>query len=1157
MGIPSGALNLLAFPQRWDADTGTLTLRFLCLPQRGPLTPLAPGLPTFAAADLRFEARLIGSLDHVPRTADSVGVGPLQLDEPPSRKAELFDALAELIEISPAVPAPGPPPRYRKAATAGYRSLVGDRLLSDHIVDVHAYECALHAAHAGQPEVPDPLPTGLRWGQVIALAMRQPRLAAALGLVGEADVVPGDGFFTGGGWLSVGLHPTSAGAGVAGLAVSYAARIPPLHGSRHLYAAVVFPVDHPNLTLDDDAYRDAQHYDTGHARLVHAVQTEPGEGDGDAIRLAWDDEQVAEWLNRQFAAANAVPMGTAGYRVDVREAGAARWTSLQRIRSMADLAVGAVDLGPFEGEGMVEVVPVRIAPDRPGEFWMPPYFTTWRGTSLVLTDRDLARLHQREDIGIESGLAVRLDRERTFEPVGDADVRLLYGHDYEFRVRLADLTCGGPAVGTSLPAADPSDDTHHVAAIRFRRRTPPGPVEVRHSPTRAAPRLEVAKPWLGHPEILYTGSDVTFATLETAFLADLAADRPRGLGRPDPDVTTLRIAVEVRALAGDTPDWQPLYEADRTFAEETLTLDVDLQDRATLAGFPNQPGAQVLPLPTARDVRLVLTPIGRDGDYFASETARVGTPVTVELHAHATAETALLADDPELDSFFFRLPPSDGSVPRPAERLATELGLDHHDLTVAGRAGRRTVIGCSASLRHTLTPERSAITFSADADVTQQWVHVLRFRLDRDWTWRGLGDDGIAVYRRIRQGGGAMSEPEFLGAIRLPRVLPPRATTGLAGGARAAARQVTDVVFFDAHDPKPDPTGQPTEYPTEQRVRYELVPAYETGQVGDRIESPTIELPVTTPPAQVPRLVSAGIAFTPVGPDDDYTTARRSSLWLEFAAPPRDPGDGYFVRPLVSAPDPLLTDVAVPETVPEPALPVDPEWMRRIAVDQPHDDNGALAMQLLRRRADQGEVYLIPLPNGVDPSSPDLFGMYTYEIRTGHADTRWCTANGRFGPPLRVAGVQHPPPPITCQATRTTDSVRVRAPFATPTLHGRHVRPAEPRTSLWALLYARVQQADGAAWRHLLLDRAQMRPPRPFPGVPSRPQPATLQGEGRFALDAVHHRLRLAGLPADTALSTVVVEVHTERGSVDPLGDDLGRARLLRASPMASVPAAC
>ena len=57
----------------------------------------------------------------------------------------------------------------------------------------------------------------LRWGQIIALALRQPALAAALGLMGEAGSSRRTaGFYARGGWLYIGLDPTSDGAGVAG-----------------------------------------------------------------------------------------------------------------------------------------------------------------------------------------------------------------------------------------------------------------------------------------------------------------------------------------------------------------------------------------------------------------------------------------------------------------------------------------------------------------------------------------------------------------------------------------------------------------------------------------------------------------------------------------------------------------------------------------------------------------------------------------------------------------------------------------------------------------------------------------------------------------------------------------------------------------------------
>ena len=1187
MALETAALTLLAFPQLWDADAGTLRLRFLCVPLRGPLTALAAGLPSFADANLSFEARLIGSLDHVPRAADVIASRPLNLEALPLQKAALFAELARQIDIDPAA-SPGPgvmSPRYRKAVTPSYRAVVGSRELSPYLAEGDEFDCALHEAHASQPPAPVVLKSSLRWGQVLALALRQPRLAEELGLMGEAVIAPDAGVFARGGWLYVALDAASDGAGVAGVAVSYAARIPPLAQSRPLYAAVLFPIDKANLVLDD-IERDAQRYDHGHARMVHGAQVgEDGTQEqakpedarpadtGDAIRLAWDDEQVAEWFNRQASIAIDAPIGTAGYRVDVRFAGeGGDWQSLQRLRSVEDLRVGPLVIGPYEGEGQVEVVPVRIAPARPADYWMPRYFTAWHGASLVLADDDLVRLHQRDDLGFDAAAAdLRLGRNRRFEPTGLQAVPLRYGRDYEFRVRLVDLSCGGPLPDAPLPpqAVPPARDEHYTATIGFRRRKRPGAVEVTQRPTRADPKLVVARPLLGHPDILYTDAGRSFAELVAALEADIAAGRERGFGLPDPDVTTLEMVVEVRALDADDSPWHDLYTARLDFgAAESLKVEVELQDIARLADFAAPaPGAQALPLPTARDLRLTLRAVGRDdANYFADEAARNGIPVVVQLHAIAAAETPWAVAAPEIRSFFFRLPPPDGSVPRPAERMANELGLDHHDLTLAGRAGRRTVFGCSAALRHTLSPECSALTLSSDADATQQWINVLRLTLDRDWSWRGLTPSGIAVHRSVQRGDGPPGARERVGALQLPTAIAPNAAAGVeAGKARAPARQSCELIFFDALDPKPNAQAEPPEFPAELTLSYELTPEFEGGgdDPAEPLPVPAITVPVATPPSQVPQLVSAGIALTPYESAEDYSSSepRRRRLWFEFAQPPLDPGDAYFVRVLALAPDPLLTDEHIPELVPEPPLPIDPEWVRMIDLGQSHDDNGARAMQGLPKRDAPNDVYgLVPLPEGSSEAVPELFGMYTYEIRVGHADGRWCTAQGRYGPPLRVAGVQHPPPPLTCQAARVAEGIIVRAPYATPVYEGRHVRPPNPKTRLWALLYARVRQADGTAWQNLLLLRATLQPPQLPPVfvlmvVP--PQPPVLLGEGHFAIDDVRRSLQLAGLSDDAPLTTMVVEVHREPEFEEPLGRELGHARVLRASALVGVPDEC
>ena len=1154
MTIASSVLNLLAFPQRWDG--AALTVRFLCVPRSSPMEPLAPGRASFADANLRFEARLIGSLDHLPRAAANVSVGPLALDEPPAQKAALFAEITNHITIVPAIAlAAGPLPRFRKPVTPSYRALVGHRRLSPLLVDEHAYECALHEAHAAQAEVPPPLDATLDWGGVIAFALRQPKLAAALGLVGQVLVVPPDpDFYARGGWLSVGLSADGDLADVNGLVGSFAGRIPPLAAgkARDIYATVLFPIDDAGPA--DEAYHDAERYDRGFARLVHAA---PGGSDGDGIRLAWDDEHIAESYARQVAGATGRPMGTAGYRVDVRDTGGGGlWHPLQSVASIGELKLGPLTIGVYSGEQVVEVVPVQPSPAAPGDFWMPAYFCTWRGASLVLTDSDLTRLHQRAGFDPQFA-ALRLDREQTFKPVGDKDVRLLYGRSYQFRVRLADISRGGPGVAAETPA-DPDGQAHHSAEVLFRRQRPPGAVTVLDRPGGGHPRLRVAKPRLRHPELLFTGAH-SFADLEAGLDADAAAGRQQEPGLPDPDVLLLAVRLEARALQGDRTAWLALYETVRDFPGTELTLELDAQDLATLAELPEaQPNIGPLALPTARDLRLVLTALGRtDANYFASEAARHGESVIVELRAAAKAESALFPT-PELASFFFRAGAFEAGQPRPSARLAQASGLDLRELTLAGRPGHRTVFGCTAALRHLLSPERSSLTFSAETDLTQKWINVITFDLARDWTWDALAEDGFVVRRTLSRPG-APGVVEIADTLSLPRALTAAELAGIGDDARDPKRAFTRIVFVDAVDPKPSPLP----FPAELTVSYEIAATLRDGAAAPAPAQVSVLLPVTTPPAQVPHLVSAGIALSPHEAADDYsaTNQRERLLWLEFDAPPADPGDAYFVRVLANAPDPLLLhpDDVSPELAAEPTLPMDSEWMRLVNPGQPRDDDGLRAMQSLLRRSVEGASYLIPLPEVLTPASPELFGMFTYEVRVGHIGDRWSTAQARFGPPLRIAGIQHPPPPLVCQAARVETAVLIRANFASPVRSGRNVRPPTPQTRLWAMLYARIKQVDGAAWRNLLLLRVPLPPlvgDGLFAQLPST-LPALLYGESRIPIDVVRRELLRRGLPEDTPLTTLAVEFLVEPEIDEPLGKNLGHARMLRVSPLISIPSAC
>lgn len=1169
---PRHRLSLLSFPQSWDGQS--MVVRFLCLPKGDPLQPLdLGGLPTFAEANLVFEAKLIGSLDRLPLPADAVSTGPLLVDEPPTQKLDLFSELTRHFTIAPRVAVPRAPVRFRKAITESYRALIGDRRRSELLLDRNDLDCAMHEGAQDQIVDPPPPSDQVSWGRLIAFALRQPRLAGALGLLGQVTVTPADpGFFAAGGWLYIDLHASSDYAAADGVA-RYAGRIPKLVEPRSIFAAVLFPVlDAPADFVADDVSREAERYDDGLAKLVHGSQSAAGAGDsGDSIQLAWEDEQIAEWFQRQVQLTPAgelvidAPNGVSGYRVDVRRAGEADWNSLTRIESLGDLQLGPLSLGVFQGEGVVEVAPAQLSPKQDGAFWLPSYFTTWRGSSLVLTDSDLTDLHARPEVQNADAPAHLLDREKIFKPVADKAVPLRYGETYEFRVRLSDLTRGGPDVSVPVPVSERSS----IARIAFQRRKAPAQIQILERPAPESMQVRIGKPRLGHPEALFTG-EATFADLEQD-LARLAADPTitREISVPDPDVLTVEIRVEVKALDGDVSRYLPLYLTTRVFDAAEMTLALDFQDHANLVTLAeNQPADGPLALPTARDLRLTFVAVGRDQPgYFADEKARRGAPVTLDVRRGATIEGDLIGEPAALSSlrsFFFQPLPPDNSVASPSERLAAELGLDHLALTLSGRSGKRTVVACSAELRHVLSPESSAITFASAADLVQRWINVATFEVLRDWTWDGLDGDGLTV-TRVVHAAGAPDVVETVGAFRLPRVVGRKAVASVPADPRAPARQSTDLIFFDAFDPKPKapPKGAgeaeaPRPFPAEVTVDYVLEPALKGLGPGPAV-SRSILLPITTPPSQTPRIVSAGIALSEYKAAADYssTDPRRRVLWLEFAETPADPDDAYYVRVLAKAPDPMLLpdDTNVPEVVETP-LPIDPEWMRLITPGQPRDESGLSAMQQIEDSPDRGSRYLIPLPPELELTSADLFGFFVYEVRVGHTARRWSTARGRFGPMLRIAGVQHPAPPLVCQAARSKMDVLVQAPFATPVLNGANLRPMVPKTDLWALLYARVRQADGSAWRNVLLAQTQLFAPHQG-NDPEHADLPILYGEGVFAARVVEVSLARLGLPPDEPLTVLAAEIFGDPSEADPLGGRTGQARILRISPLVPVPAAC
>lgn len=368
-------------------------------------------------------------------------------------------------------------------------------------------------------------------------------------------------------------------------------------------------------------------------------------------------------------------------------------------------------------------------------------------------------------------------------------------------------------------------------------------------------------------------------------------------------------------------------------------------------------------------------------------------------------------------------------------------------------------------------------------------------------------------------------------------------------------RSSTDLIFFDVVEPK----AAPGQFPAELSLAYALTPNFAAPPTqSDPPLEVTVRLPVTTPPAQVPRLASAGIALSAYVRTPDYarTEPRRRVLWLEFDRAPDNPGDRYGYRLLAYAPDPLLVGtLSNPLEADEPPLPIDPEPIRVIVPLQSDDRAGIAAMPPLIE-SDSSVHFMLPLPPGLPDDAPELFGFFTYEFRVMHDDP-WCTAQGRFGPPLRVSGIQHPAPGLSCMVTRSSAGIVASAPYANPVHDGRSVRPFPPATEIHVMLYAQVHQSDHQDFRNVLLSH------KPARFRHSRTDVRQGALDALFAdatWSAGEIALMLDGLTLGTETPLSCLAVETLPGGTprpDPLGADLGHERLMRTSPLVPVPPPC
>jgi len=992
----------------------------------------------------------------------------------------------------------------------------------------------------------------------------------------------------------------------------YAARIPALlpDQSRQVFTPLLFPVLPKAQPTDpdpvpagnyDQLFIESAEYDDGFAKIVHCAQPPNRdllveENDGahpvkdSGLRLLWIPEQILIWYIRQLAFDPSgelsdrldAPLGVFGYSIDVRETAEPEnpWESLNVVQSRQPLTLtrspldptNPIVLGDFAGELPYQVYPVQVDGRRDANYWLPMYFANWGGHSMVLPDPDAALIYQttnaavREDLedpinntgtGVTEGGA-KNQLNQIYRP-GEITTELRYGRNYEFRVRLRDLSGGGPSVATN-PVNETAFDT---ASCRFKRYISPNqPRILELQPTgnddnaivnsdqpTAISALTIQRPKLGYPAVVYTDkyANPVQRLIDQSNLGitidptnpNANAEHRVGLGIADPDVDRIEITVEIASLKLDKrdsvsgkEDYVHLYTTSRFFAaiandddyESILSIPIDYRDVPVL-----HTGNEVdlindfnlsddidnlieLVLPTARTVRLTLRAVCEEkadnANYYGFLNAsdkrldnRFGEPVQVIAYQPSANETSLLIQTPGVPPLQGIFMQSDGVVTPDGrlttlllgnrtssqrdnvQQLADRLNIESNKLTLNAPKGQRIVFGCSSRIRHTLSPDHASLTFASKGDLSHHWLCCISLELDRDWMWDALEYRSFVIRRTVKftQDETAVSTNEIIGDIEMVR-------TASFESLDDPQRQASRLIFIDAVEPKkdkPDAEGEP-DFPDTIEVSYSIEVRFKPDHAQPQTspELLTLTLPITTPPAQVPRIVSAGIAMSPYIRNETYSTTedRRRYLWIEFAEPIADPSDIYFARVLANAPDQLLSNnnpelLAAPE---EPALPIDPEFIRAVTPGAANDLAGLNAMQPMEKSTTSDRHYLMPLPPGLHANADEMFGFFTYEFRVGHfrnpdtGEMVWSTAQGRFGRRLRVTGVQHPAPILTCMPNRDEEKLWVTAPYAVAVHESKNVTADPPRTQLWALLYAQVKQADNQDYRNILLDDRQL-----------------------------------------------------------------------------------
>jgi hypothetical protein len=1086
-------LVLTSFPQHWDGK-GTLTLNVVLLPTVDPLpnSLIGPSSPSFAKGTPTFVVIINPGLASLPV---STGSGILTLTptvvSPPATPVATFGLLQSAVTAVGATLAAPPAlsiPKIRKALPPSYLAAGGTPPDGNLTTTEDDFGCAIRGAKP-TPILSPPLKT-LTWGQVISYAMRQPVLAQKLGLFYQLSITlpaTNANAFVGGAYVFAALAAADPWAVAAttnpGSIRTHAARIPQLDATpRSLFAALEFPIDGSGGPPLDDSFRVADVYSDGFAKVVHCAQPDNSAAavaDGElppasdlGIEIGWDDGQVTGWQNDQLtlqiaratsklSTTSVLPLGVLGYRVDVADVTPASpggpfktpvWQSLCNVATT--LPSG---LGTFTGDLCVEPVPVQPYSATASDAWLPRYFALWRGGSLCEPDPVPNALTNPKNPAVTPlRTAVGLT------------TLLSYGHTYSFRVRLGDLSNGGP----QLVDAPVNPGPGSVGSQTFQRLVPPKAPLVQQldsggktiTPQPGVPSapatLVVGRPMITYPEVLYTHLGDTAAArtaIRNSLVASAKSSTTPIAGLPDPDVNAVAIEVAVRHPLHDTGTDKPfvtLYTTSRALNPITGTpplgtdpgtsIPVIFIDEPSIVEW--SPGGQPLTgpllIPRGRDVQITLRAQLRTDEpvYFAPQSLQaMASTILTRVEPLSEVELLSQADTTEpVTGYLFRRPPGVDAPPL-VEQLAQELGVVSNGNSLCAPTGMRISYGAARALRTQISGDGETLTFGSTSELLRYWIVAIVLDLERDWTWTGLTAGGLTILR----GGPTDTETTAMsvGAVTIPPVLGTSATTRATGLDRSRTR----IIFLDAVDPhepttsgfpeslqhrwfvKPNrtPAGPPV-LPTPPAPVYKTPPLPLTGT--DFADAPLdLRLPIAIPPTQVPAIASVGLALSPyqVGPLYSSTGARQRALWIELTeAIDNTNGDALFARVLSHGADPILY-AATAQVVPDanPPLPLDPELVRQIIPSDTDDRAGLNAMQQLIPAPGSAKHFMLPLPPGMSADDPELFGFWTYELRVGHSgkpgDLRWwSTANGRFGSALRVVGVQHPAPGLVCHPGR-------------------------------------------------------------------------------------------------------------------------------------------